>query len=47
MKRHIEKDEFGGRVDYKLEDVKKCPICRKTVSDLDVSHIKKYYIENP
>ena len=47
MKRHVEKDEFGGSIFYKLEAVKKCPICRKKVSEEDVDHIKKNYIENP
>ena len=47
MKRHVEKDEFGGAIIYKLEAVKKCPICRKKVSEEDVDHIQKNYAENP
>ena len=31
MARHIEKDEFGGKIEYKITDVKKCPICRCVV----------------
>ena len=47
MIRHIEKDSFGGRINYELEDVKRCPICRKEVSFDDVNHIKENYTNNP
>ena len=47
MKRHIEKDEFGGKITYKLEEKKRCPICRKLVSCDDVNHIRENYNKYP
>jgi hypothetical protein len=31
MKRKDEKDEYGGVIEYKLSESKKCPICRHVV----------------
>jgi hypothetical protein len=39
MKRHVEKDEHGGMITYKLEAKKRCPVCRKQVSSDDVEHV--------
>jgi len=47
MNRHIEKDEFGGNVVYKLKSKKKCPICRMLVQQDDVNHIKDKYMHHP
>lgn len=29
MKRKVEKDQYGCDVEYKMSEVKKCPICRR------------------
>jgi hypothetical protein len=47
MIRHFEKDNFGGKEIYKLDDVKRCPICRKDVSLDDVNHIRENYTKYP
>ena len=31
MKRAIEKDEFGGQIITDVPEIKRCPICRRTV----------------
>jgi hypothetical protein len=36
MKRHVEKDEFGGEIEYKASEMKRCPICRSLASVDDV-----------
>jgi hypothetical protein len=36
MKRHVEKDEFGGDIEYKASEIKRCPICRSQASTADV-----------
>ena len=36
MKRHVEKDEFGNPLPYKIKEKKFCPICRMEVTKSDV-----------
>ena len=40
MKRHIEKDEFGGIIEFKIHTIKKCPICRSVISLTDVEYVR-------
>ena len=40
MPRKSEKDNFGGVVEYKLPDIKRCPICRREVEEAEVEYIK-------
>ena len=47
MDRHIEKDEFGGKIEYKMTEVKKCPICRCVVLYNDIDHVNKTFLSNP
>ena len=47
MVRHVEKDKFGGDVEYTQSEAKKCPICRQE-SDVDeIENIKLKYKMNP
>jgi hypothetical protein len=39
--RRIEKDQFGCDVEFKLQDSKKCPICRREVEKLEINYIKE------
>ena len=36
MKRHVDKDEFGNPLPYKIKEKKFCPICRMEVTKSDV-----------
>ena len=41
MRRVTERDEFGCDVEYKVPDVKKCPICRRVVEQSEIDYIKE------
>ena len=41
MRRVTERDEFGCEVEYKVPDVKKCPICRRVVEQSEIDYIKE------
>ena len=47
MKRAIEKDEFGGKIITDVPEIKRCPICRRTVERDEEKLIKKLYHEHP
>ena len=47
MKRAIEKDEFGGQIITDVPEIKRCPICRRTVEEDEEKLIKKLYREHP
>ena len=43
MPRKIEKDEFGCEIVYKIATDKKCPTCRRIVSQSDLDYIRSQY----
>mmetsp|Transcript_28134 Transcript_28134/g.27139 ORF Transcript_28134/g.27139 Transcript_28134/m.27139 type:complete len:118 (-) Transcript_28134:115-468(-) len=47
MKRVLERDEFGCEIDYKLSDLKRCPICRREVKQEEISYIQSQYKKHP
>ena len=40
MPRFAEKDQFGGVVEYKIPETKRCPICRRGVNQEEISYIE-------
>ena len=40
MKRVVEKDEFGCDIEYKMAEMKRCPICRREVQGEEIEYIK-------
>ena len=47
MKRVAEKDEFGGLIEFQLPEVKRCPICRREVSQDEQGLISTTAKEHP
>ena len=47
MPRVPETDAFGGTIQYKLPEMKKCPICRRCVEDQEIQHICKQVVDHP
>ena len=47
MRRHIETDEFGNKIEYKIPEVKKCPVCRRDVDEADINHITQTFKSSP
>ncbi len=47
MQRAIEKDEFGGLIITEIPEIKRCPICRRSVEESEEELIKKLYCEHP
>lgn len=47
MKRHAEWDEFGGVVEYKVAENKRCPICRRQVEQEEIDYIRQLYFKHP
>ena len=47
MRRHIETDEFGNKIEYKIPEVKKCPVCRREVKDEDIQYITSTFKSTP
>lgn len=47
MTRHVDKDKFGGDIEYIQSDEKKCPICRQESEIDEVENIKLKFNENP
>lgn len=43
MERKKEKDNFGDVIEFKLPDVKKCPICRREVGSTEIVYIKNCF----
>jgi hypothetical protein len=39
MPRKCEKDEYGGIIEYSIPEIKKCPICRREVSEDEIKYI--------
>lgn len=46
MARKIEKDEFGCEVVYKMPKYKRCPTCRRKVTQTEADYIHKQYLEH-
>jgi len=46
MLRHVDKDEFGGDMIYKVPAIARCPICRSIVSEEDVMHVRDTYLNS-
>jgi hypothetical protein len=47
MTRKIEKDEFGCEVVYKMSKNKKCPTCRRIVTQAEMAYIQEQYKKHP
>jgi len=43
MERHKTKDSYGDTVEYKIPEVKRCPICRREVSPAEIEYIHGEY----
>lgn len=40
MPRVTEKDSFGGNVHHEIPEIKKCPICRREVQEMEIEYVK-------
>ncbi len=47
MPRNDKKDEYGGIISFSIPEVKKCPICRREVSQDEIKYITQQFIEHP
>lgn len=47
MPRVTEKDSFGGNVHHEIPEIKKCPICRREVQEMEIEYVKTQYLEHP
>ena len=47
MRRHVETDEFGNKIEYKVPDEKLCPVCRRKATTEDVSYIETTFKADP
>lgn len=47
MPRKTEQDQYGCAIEYKLPEVKKCPICRRDVDAEEIQYIKEKMQEHP
>ena len=47
MPRKAEKDQFGCVLEYKLPEIKKCPICRRDVEMEEIEYVKSKITEHP
>ena len=47
MPRFKEKDQFGGDIEYKLPDTKRCPICRREVAQEEIDYIQEEFKSHP
>jgi len=47
MKRHVEKDSFGNKIEFDLPEEFRCPVCRSMVKSEDIDHIKEAYESQP
>ena len=43
MKRHVETDEFGNKIEFSVPKKKKCPVCRRDAADEDITYIKNTF----
>ena len=43
MKRHVDKNEFGGDVITDVPEVKRCPVCRSVAGESDVNLVRNAY----
>lgn len=44
MSRKIEKDEFGCEIEYKMPKYRKCPTCRRKVTQTECDYIDAQYL---
>ena len=47
MQRVCDKDEHGGKIEYSIPEIKKCPICRREVDGDEIEYITKQFSEHP
>jgi hypothetical protein len=47
MPRVSEKDKFGCPIEYKLPELKKCPICRREVEEAEIAYIMEQVKMHP
>ena len=47
MPRKAEKDNFGGVNEFKLPEIKRCPVCRREVEESEIEYIKDMFKEHP
>lgn len=47
MQRQSEKDKFGNTIEFKVPNVKRCPICRRDVEDQEIKHILELFKSHP
>ena len=47
MRRHIEEDQFGNKLEFKAPEMKRCPVCRRNASDDDISYIVDTFKADP
>lgn len=47
MPRFKEQDQFGGVVEYKIPETKRCPICRREVGKEEIEYIQDEFKSHP
>mmetsp|Transcript_28226 Transcript_28226/g.21098 ORF Transcript_28226/g.21098 Transcript_28226/m.21098 type:complete len:125 (+) Transcript_28226:344-718(+) len=47
MPRIVERDEFGLEVQFKMPEVKRCPICRREVTSEEITYIQSTFKKHP
>lgn len=47
MERKKEKDNFGCIIEYKIPEVKRCPICRREVQHDEIDYIENCFHQHP
>ena len=47
MPRKAEKDQFGGFNEFKLPEIKRCPVCRREVDASEIEYIKELFKNHP
>jgi hypothetical protein len=47
MERKKEKDNFGCIIEYKIPEVKRCPICRREVQNEEIDYIDSLFQQHP
>jgi rubrerythrin len=47
MQRRPEKDDYGGTIEYKTPEIKRCPICRREVASAEITYIEKQFSLHP
>lgn len=40
MKRAKDRDEFGGEYEYKMQEMRRCPVCRREVEEKEINYVK-------